>query len=151
MFAFSRGNHFIQCSGSITNSSIDMNGSVITNNGTPINPTDSVNKAYVDASSAGVTSVVTLTGLAFTTISSVTSGVVTVSVKNIVANGPSSIFYLVKSESTSTSIGSGRTAVCPGLNTAERLMIRWLTSSGIELRKSGTGYNGTYRVTIVVN
>lgn len=146
MASLSRSNAIIDCGGKITNSTIDMNGDVITNHGTPTNGTDVVNKDYVDSSTGGVPSIsVTLTGTNFTTILSAQSGVFQIYIKNVVTDGPSGAFSLCKSEATRET-SFFRFASSPGATTEERLDIRWSPNSGIELRKTGVNYDGDYNI-----
>jgi hypothetical protein len=154
MFAFTRGTHYLDCNSvvtnsSITNSSIDMNGGVITNHGTPVNGTDVVNKDYVDsiAGTGNPVYTVTLTGTAYTLVVNLFKGVVRMQVKNIVTNGPSASFELSKSES-SQDPSYVRTMSSAGIGTNERLHARWIPGSGIEIKKSGVNYDGQYKVKI---
>ena len=58
-FSLFNGTSKITCNSSITNSTIDMNGGVITSHGTPVLGSDVVNKSYVDSlTSSGVPSVI---------------------------------------------------------------------------------------------
>ena len=148
VFGFSRANHIIECNGkvkdsTITSSSIDMNGAVITSHSQPINDTDVVNKEYVDEKITTIT--VTLTGISYSQISSAQSGVIDIHVKNIIPDGPSASFNLVKS-SPSMNPGFVRFASCAGDTTGEKLKLRWSPGSGIEIRKTGLGYDGDYKV-----
>ena len=54
MFSVKKGTIYLDCQSKITNSSIfnssiDMNGGVITSHGTPVSALDVVNKGYVDS------------------------------------------------------------------------------------------------------
>lgn len=152
-FAISRGNHIIDCNGyvinsSIEKSSIDMNGEVITSHGTPVNGTDVVNKDYINNLISF--EIVTLTGIDFTTILSHTEGDIFISVKNIIPNGPSGSFQLSKSEPSRYSSYT-RMSSSAGITTNERLDIRWNPNTGIELKKTGIGYDGEYRIKYIFN
>ena len=155
MSAFGRGKYILECGSSvtnsgITNSSIDMNGGVITTAGTPVNPTDVANKAYVDATATAVTTTITLTGTAYTVISPLTSGQARISVKNVVPYGPSGSFETTKSESTMGAEYT-RLTLSHGLTTGEALDISWPSGSGIKLKKTGVNYDGQYRIKLYIN
>jgi hypothetical protein len=156
-FAFSKANHNIDCGGkiknaSITTTTIDMNGAPITSVGSPINPTDATNKAYVDAKTSSVilTVTVTLSGTGYTVIAADLKGDFHISVKNQVTNGPSATFFLTKSESTRYPSYTRLTSSA-GLTTFERLDTRWDPGKGIELKKTGNNYNGLYTVRMIQN
>lgn len=128
-----------------------MSGGVITNHGTPVNSNDVVNKSYVDSLSSGIPTVtVTLTGTAYTTILAQQYGDFYISVKNLVSNGPSATFIINKSEASRETTYT-RFSSSAGLGTMERLDLRWLPNSGVELRKTNTGYDGQYRVQYILN
>lgn len=161
-----RGNFYIDCGGKMNNSTITnsniymrndgsgiltMGGAKITNVALPTNPSDVATKNYVDTflgGGSGSIIQVTLTGTSYSVVSPVLSGTVTLNVKNSISGGPSAIFNICKNEQLL--IGNPtRTCSCAGLNTYERLQIRWLANSGIELRKTGVNYNGIYNITLV--
>lgn len=155
-FSLFKGRYHLDCNSEIRNSSIDMNGGVITSHGTPINGTDVVNKDYVDAAvlaggggggcdQPSVSDTITLTSTNWTTAANVLVGNITITIKNIITNGPSAAFVLCKSEQTRDT-SYFRNATCSGLTTNERLEIRWLSNSPIEVRKTGSNYDGTYKV-----
>jgi len=156
-FAFSKANHNIDCGGKIANSAIttttiDMNGKVITSVGSAINPTDSTNKIYVDDKAASVipTISVTLTGTSYVLITSILQGDYHISVKNKVPDGPCGAFFLAKSEANRYPSYTRLTSSA-GLTTHERLDIRWDPGQGIELKKTGSNYNGNYSVRLIEN
>ena len=154
MFSFSRGTQYIDCNSRITNSfinnsSIDMNDQVITNHGTPVNPTDVVNKNYVDTvvgASANAFNI-TLTGTNYTLVTSILSGTIRVYIKTLVTNGPSAIFDLAKS-SNSMYPSYTRISSSAGDISLERLQMRWDPGSGLEVKKTGINYDGLYFVRI---
>lgn len=153
-FAFTRANHITTCGGQvtnsiITNSSVDMNGNIITNHGTPINDTDVVNKAYVDNN--GIPNIlINLLGTSYTTILSYLEGNIQITVKNLISGGPSASFNISKSEQTRY-MHYIRLTSSAGINTEEKLEIRWNLNSNIELRKTGNNYDGQYRIKYIVN
>lgn len=155
-FAISRGTFFVDCNGkvnnsSITNSSIDMNGGVITGHGGPVNGTDVVNKDYVDNTLIGgiPTTTITLTGITFSLIIGDQSGSLLLLIKNLIPNGPSATFLLSKSE-PGREPSISRFTSSDGLGTNEKLDVRWLPNSGIQLRKTGMNYNGQYRIKYIL-
>ena len=155
--AFSNTNSRIK-NGSIYSSTIDMGttgGStgVITNHGTPVTGLDVVNKAYCDNNNnSGIPSFnITLSGQTWNNILPTTyEGDITLSVKNSVSNGPSARFSLCKSEA-SRQASIIRWNSMAGLTTEERLEVRWLANSGIEIRKNGPGYDGSYTIKYILN
>ena len=156
LFGFGRANYILDCAGQVTNSNIsnstiDMNGGVITSHGNPVNGSDVVNKDYVDASLTSPTPFVqiTLTGTAYTTILSSQSGSALILITNVVTDGPSGSFLLSKSEPTREP-SIVRLTTCSGLTTDERLEIKWDTNTGIELRKNGSAYDGLYNIKYVL-
>ena len=148
---FSKSNSTI-INGVISSSTVDMDGGVITSHGTPISPTDVPNKAYVDAvSAASIPSLnVNLSGVSWVEILTGQTGIFSITVKNMITNGPSASFSIAKNEATRQAAIT-RNNSCAGLTTEERLEIRWLPSTGIELRKNKIGYDGTYRVQYLEN
>lgn len=161
MFAMFSGTANITCNSTVSNStittsSIDMNGAVITNGGTPVNPGDLVNKAYADAlvisASGSVISTVTVTlsGTTYTTVIGNTSGSFIISVKNVISGGPCATFTTSKNDPSQFS-NNVRTTSSAGLNTYERLNIQWPVNGGIQIHKTGTHYDGTYTCKIISN
>jgi len=155
-FAISRGTHIIDCNGSvinssISNSSINMNGEVITSHGSPVNPNDVVNKAYVDSLASGIPQIdINLNSVNFTEIlPTVLSGELSIFIKNLVSGGPSASFQLSKSES-SRFPSYIRTSSSSGISTNERLEMKWDPNSGVELRKNGVNYDGQYRIKYIL-
>jgi hypothetical protein len=136
----------------ISKSSIDMLNSAgslqnITNVANPINPQDAATKQYVDNLDI-VISNVTLTNTDTTIISNYVKGSYVITISNLVFNGPSSIFHVTKSESTQQA-HIVRTVASPGLGTNIFLNVTWPQNSGILLNKTGSTYNGSYRVKVM--
>lgn len=130
----------------INTSSLNMNSANITNVANPINPQDAATKNYVDI--IGRVYEITLTGTAYTLVTNqYLKGAVMISVSNNVANGPSATFQAVKSESTRPS-NNVRIVGSPGLSSGEQLLLKWDANTGIEIKKTGTSYNGAYKVII---
>lgn len=155
-FAITRGTHIVDCNGqvrnsTITNSTVDMNGGVISSHGTPVNGSDVVNKDYVDGFLVGgVPSVtITLTGVTYTSIISTQSGSILLLIKNLVTNGPAATFLLSKSEA-GREASVARFTSSDGLNTNEKLDVRWDPNTGIELHKTGLNYDGQYRIKYIL-
>jgi len=153
-FGFSRGSNIIDCNGlvtnsSVTNSSIDMNGGVITSHGTPLNGTDVVNKDYVDNNALIPVATVNLLSTVYSTIINIQSGSIIVLVKNVVSDGPAATFLLSKNE-PSREASVFRMTSSDGVLSQEKLEIRWFPSTGIEIRKTGVNYDGQYKVKYII-
>lgn len=144
--AFSKNNSIIT-NGQILSSKVDMDNEKITTLATPTAGQDAVNKDYCDQNSANGIPIITitLTGTAWNTVLVNTLGVFDILVSNVVVGGPTAKFTIMKSEaSRNASIAKwGGTA---GTTSLERLEIRWLPSTGIELRKDGAGHDGQYKL-----
>jgi hypothetical protein len=130
----------------IITSSLDMNMQRITSVQNPINPQDAVTKAYVDI--IGTCYEISLAGTGYTLVtSSYLKGAIDVTITNSITNGPCAHFKAVKSEPTRPS-NIVRIASAPGGTTLEQLEMRWLSSTGIEVRKTNINYDGAYKVKI---
>lgn len=138
--------------GYIYNSGIDMVGRVITNHNLPISGTDVVNKNYCDSNNSGGVPKfnITLSGTTWTNILTDLEGVFIITVKNGMANGPTGTFNISKASSTRNA-SIVRWSATHGLTGEEKLQIRWNVNAGIDLRKTGTGYNGTYTIKYIDN
>lgn len=151
MFSFSRANHIVTCNGQILNSTIDMNGNVITSHSLPINPTDVATKAYVDSVASQSNYVnFTLTSTLYTTISSELLGNFTIYVNSVIPGGPAASFKLSKN-SNSTYPSFVRDSSNRGSTTGETLDMLWDPGTGMQLKKTGNGHDGTYSVKIIKN
>jgi hypothetical protein len=139
--------------GTITTSTIDMNGGVITSGGAPVNPGDLVTKAYVDGlSSGGIPSTyITLTSTTYTmALSAVLKGQIQIFIIPIVSdNAPGATFILSKNNQTRECCLTRLTSSC-GVTTQERLQARWRPNFGIEIRKDGNGYDGQYQIKYIL-
>lgn len=131
----------------ITTSSIDMNLQNITSVKDPIQPQDAATKKYVDDLEIVFTTT-TLTGTTRSLISNVSKGSYIISVNNQILNGPSGIFHVTKSESTQNA-HIIRTVAAPGVSSNVTLRLEWPVGSGISLYKTGSSYDGSYRVKIM--
>lgn len=136
----------------ITTSSLDMLDAFgtyqnITNVLDPIRPQDAATKKYVDDLGI-VISTITLNDITNTTISDYTKGSFVITITNLVLNGPSGIFHVTKNEKTNTA-HIVRTTASPGYSSNVFLNITWPPESGILLNKTGTSYNGCYRIKIM--
>jgi hypothetical protein len=158
MFSVKKGTIYLDCNSkinntSITNSSINMNGGVISSHGMPLFPTDVTSKQYVDSifesNFLDVNVMLVSTNWTPFTIS-ILSGQLRVSVKNIVTGGPSGSFDLTKSISNSGACIS-RTSSMAGQNTNERIELRWLSNTTVEIRKTGIFYDGFYNIKLYLN
>lgn len=146
---FTKSNSKIQ-NGYISNSDIDMNTKVITNHGSPSTGTDVVNKTYCDANNKLPIFNTTLNSTSWTNILIDQEGVFTVTVRNGMSGGPCGSFQLAKNH-PSRGASIVRYSSSAGITTEERLEIRWLPGSGIDLRKTGVNYDGTYTVNYIEN
>lgn len=137
----------------ITNSSItmsenlDMGNNQIDNVADPTEPLDAVNLQYLQANAA-VVSTITLTGTAWTTISSATFGSFIITVTPVVLSGPAYVFHIIKNLASKNYAYQDKRGM-RGDTSFERLELRWESASGIQLRKTGSGYDGDYTVKIV--
>jgi hypothetical protein len=150
IFGFSKSNSRIQ-NGSIINSSIDMQNRVIVNHALPVSNGDVVNKLYCDANSNNVIPSfnITLSGTLWTTdVFIAQEGVYKVTVKNGMSGGPCAQFELSKNH-PSRGASIIRNSSGAGITTEERLEVRWLPTNGIDIRKTGVNYDGTYTVTYI--
>jgi hypothetical protein len=134
---------------SINSTTINMNGGVIVNAGTPVNPTDVVNKNYVDNALTNYDIYnITLTNTNFTQIIPKLFGSITLNVTSNVSGGPSATFSA--SKNTANKYPSiVRFTSGAGIGTYERLEISWPPNSGILLRKNGVNYDGGYICNLV--
>lgn len=131
----------------ITTSTLDMNLKNITNVADPINQQDAATKKYVDDLGI-VISTITLSGITNTNISNYSKGSYIITITNLVLNGPSGIFHVTKNES-SQNAHIVRTVASPGLNSNVLLNITWPINSGILLNKTGSNYDGSYKIKIM--
>jgi hypothetical protein len=136
----------------ISKSSIDMLSNTgilqnITNVANPIAQQDAATKKYVDDLDITISNV-TLTNTNTTTISNYVKGSYIITISNLVFNGPSGVFHVTKSES-SQQAHIVRTVASPGYGTNVFLTITWPQNSGILLNKTGSNYNGSYRVKVM--
>jgi hypothetical protein len=138
----------------ITNSSIDMNNGVIIDHGTPIQPTDVVNKSYIDIKISAFTINITGENNPTTIIlppsTNILEGDLTISIKNIVENGPSAKFSICKSYPGINGV-IYRSISSPAFGTLETLVMEWDVSSNPVIYKTGENYNGLYQIVVVIN
>jgi hypothetical protein len=128
----------------ITSSTLDMNGQPITSVADPTNPQDAATKTYVD--SVGEVIVITLTSTAYTTITAKLKGSSHLIIEAIIEDGPCATFFASKSTSTKHANIVRHTAAPGNSINKEQLDIQWLPGSGIELKKTNSNFDGTYRV-----
>lgn len=147
MFAFSKANHSITCNGKISNSTIDMNGGIITAHGLPQTGTDVVNKNFIDT--LLIKNQVSLIDTDETLVSTATSGTFMMIIKNVVFGGPSGGFMMSKNESVSETSFT-RLVSSPGINSEEKINLRWSPGQGIYMSKSGLNYNGLYNIKLIL-
>lgn len=137
--------------GLITKSDIDMDNGIITSHADPILPYDVANKNYVDTqislSSGGITTLnIMLTGTTYVTAITSLKGSYNITVSSTVTNSPYAQFVAVKNDQTANLTSIDRTASRAGITTSERLIMRWLSNSNLEISKTGTGYDGQYTI-----
>ena len=133
---------------SITNSSIDMNNTRITNVGDPTQPKDAVNKIYLDniiIAGFQVTNT-TLSGTTRSIISNSSTGSFVITISATLSGQPSGIFAITKNNS-SHNLSENRIS-CSSSNSSTRLDIIWPSGSGIYLYKNGVDNDGVYNVKI---
>jgi hypothetical protein len=138
--------------GVIRTSSIDMlntagNYQNITNAAMPIQNHDVVIKLYVDNLGIVINDI-TLTQTNNTSIGGNNSGSYTITVTNLVLNGPSGTFHITKND-VSISGHVNRITACPGSGTPCLLNITWPSYSTPLLSKTSNSYDGSYRVKII--
>jgi hypothetical protein len=152
MFSFSRANHITTCNGRVYDSNIDMNGKIITSHSLPVNPTDVATKQYVDAfiSQTNPPIIVTLTSTSYTVISTELLGNFVISVNSVVPGGPAASFKLSKNSPLAFP-SFVRDSSNKGIGTNETLDMLWDPGTGMSLKKTGNGYDGTYSVKIIKN
>lgn len=131
----------------ITTSLIDMDLENITNVKDPILLQDAATKNYVDSLGI-VLSTITLTNTDLTLISTNQSGSFVITITNLILNGPSGIFNITKNNSTRLA-QINRLVSSPGYSTDISLNITWPISDGIYLNKTGSNYDGSYRIKII--
>lgn len=132
---------------SITTSSLDMNLQNITSVKDPILAQDAATKQYVDNLGI-VINTVTLSNTLTTEIVGYNMGSFVITITNLVNNGPSGIFNVTKNNSTKEA-HIIRTVAARGNGSDTSLKITWPPNSGILLSKTGTDYDGSYRVKIM--
>jgi hypothetical protein len=133
----------------ITNSSLDMNLENITNVKDPILPQDAATKEYVDSRVNGFTTTnVNLVGTIGSLAFSIQKGNYFLKVNNLVTNGPSALFQIVKSEANRAG-QVNRLAATTGLSSDNTLFIDWGINDDIYLRKCRGTYDGSYSVVLI--
>jgi hypothetical protein len=131
----------------ITTSSLDMNLSNITSVKDPILTQDAATKKYVDDLGIVITRT-TLNGTNPSVVSDNLRGSYVISVTNEIINGPSAVFHVTKN-SNSNQAHIVRTVASPGNNSSNFLSATWPPNTGILLQKTGSTYDGSYRVKIM--
>jgi hypothetical protein len=147
MFAsFSKNNSIIK-NGHVLSSKIDMDNEKITSVANPTSDQDACTKFYCDLNSlSGIPIItVTLSGVTWNQVLLDQFGTFDILISNIISGGPCGKFTIMKSEASRNS-SIQRWGSSAASTTFERLEMRWPPNSGIELRKNGSNYNGSYKL-----
>jgi hypothetical protein len=144
--AFSKNNSTIK-RGQILSCIIDMGTNRITDLGNPIATQDATPKFYVDQQVANGTPTLTITlsGTTWNMFLLDQFGTFDIIVSNIISGGANAKFTVMKPEA-SRNASIQRWGSNAGSTTFERLEMRWLPNSGIEIRKNGAGHDGQYKL-----
>jgi hypothetical protein len=132
---------------SISQSSLDMNNSPITSVQDPSNPQDAATKNYVDLLTSQFT--ISLSSTNYTLISNKLKGAVQLLIEADVSDGPCATFQASKSKSTKEAHILRQTSSPGDSINKEQLAIRWSPGTGIELKKTNTGFDGDYIIKIL--
>ncbi len=136
-------------SSSITmDEALDMGTNRVVNVADPVDAGDAVNLGYL-TDHVVITAQVSLTGSAWTSIgTALTFGSVMVAVTPVVFGGASSVIVLSKNDASKVA-HVVNTSRMRGIATGEWIRARWLASSDIEIRKTGSAHDGVYAVKII--
>jgi len=138
--------------GVIRTSSIDMlssagNFQFISNVRSPLLPNDAAIKQYVDNLGIVINDI-TLVQTNNTSIGNNNIGSYTVTITNLVTNGPSGTFHITKNDASITG-HVNRITACPGSGSTCLLNISWPSYSTPLLSKTSNLYDGAYRVKLI--
>ena len=132
----------------ISQSPLDMNNLPITSVQDPTNPQDSATKNYVDSLGQHITVTLSSSNYTFITTTKL-KGAVNLMIEAVVSDGPCAIFMASKSKSTKEAHIIRMTSSPGDSINREQLDIRWSPGSGIELKKTNTGFDGDYLIKIL--
>jgi hypothetical protein len=128
----------------ITNSSLDMNGSLITSVQDPVLQQDAATKNYVDTLTGYLN--VSLYATNYSLVSGKLKGSIQLIIEAIVEDGPCGTFLLSKSKSSKEANIVRQTSSPGDSSNKEQLNVRWSPGLGIELRKTNLGFDGNYKI-----
>lgn len=133
----------------IKTSTLDMNGQVITSHGDPIQPEDVSNKRYVDQQLGSGFQVYTvqLVGTTPAVVVNLAPGSYTMHVQPVSPPGPVAAFIVLKAQTSLAGYVVDHHGRIPG--NPERLEITWPANNSVYLSKTGTNYDGMYKVKII--
>lgn len=141
-FSFFKGRTTIECNSTITNTSINMSGKILTGLLDPVNITDAVSLGYL--TSNVISSKFILSSTNYTIISTKTIGSFDVNVCHE-SLGPSASFTISKGSSSKYPSLYRKTSSA-GSVTNERLTLKWDPGEGIKIKKNGVNYDGNYSI-----
>lgn len=136
--------------GKIVDSEID--GCSITNLSNPVQPTDAVNKQYVDGISSSLSAIlVPLIGTADTLLSNQKTGnwYIKVQHSTLLSGAPMITSFIAKNDALDTEFAQVDLISLHGKTTGEGIILKWESNSNLYISKTGSNYDGTYSVTII--
>ena len=136
--------------GKIVESEID--GCSITNLPNPIQPTDAVNKQYVDGLSSSLSAImVPLIGTDDSLLSNQKTGnwYIKVNHSTFMSGAPMLTSFIAKNDALDTEFAQVDLISLHGKVTGESIIFKWESNSNLYISKTGTNYDGTYSVTII--
>ncbi len=136
--------------GKVVDSEID--GCTITNLPNPIQPTDAVNKQYVDGISSSLSAIlVPLIGTDDSLLSNQKTGnwYIKVNHATFMSGAPMLTSFIAKNDALDTEFAQVDLINLHGKVTGESIIFKWESNSNLYISKTGNNYDGTYSVTII--